>query len=462
MKEKYIDLLRNISFLTIGSFSTKLISFILVPIYTNVLTEKEYGVYDLLNLTISLLIPVLTLNIQESVLRFTLDKNNNSENIYNIGFRYVYKSVFFILAITFVLNISSFIFSKYSIEFFLLYCVTAFNGIITYYCRGKDEISLLTISSILSSFLLVVLNIIFLNIIQIGLTGYFWASIISISFQSIFLVNKLKVFKYSTLKVKVDEKLENDMTIYSKPMIINSISWWINNASDRYIVSWICGVAVNGIYSISYKIPTIMNVLLNIFGQAWTIAAVNQLDDDDRVNFVSTIYNVYNFALTVCCSFLLLANRPIARLLFKKSFFDAWQYSPFLILSTVFSGMSIFIGGIFSALKKSKVFAYTSFITALINCISNFILVSMIGPVGAAISTAISYFIMWGLRLKYVSREINFNICLKRDLIVYIVLILQAVVASNQSYSTYYQMFFLTVILILYCREIISVVKGSL
>ena len=69
---------------------------------------------------------------------------------------------------------------------------------------------------------------------------------------TVYLCFRLKILKYIHLR-KVSSVLSEDMKNYSKPLILNSISWWINSASDRYVVTWLCGVAVNGIYSVAYK-----------------------------------------------------------------------------------------------------------------------------------------------------------------------------------------------------------------
>ena len=69
-------LAKNIIFLTVGQFGTKFLTFFLVPLYTRVLTSSEYGTFDLYSATVSLLVPVLTLNIADSTTIFLLDKNN--------------------------------------------------------------------------------------------------------------------------------------------------------------------------------------------------------------------------------------------------------------------------------------------------------------------------------------------------------------------------------------------------
>lgn len=78
---QYKYLFKNMGLLTLSSFATKLLSFFLVPLYTNILTTTEYGTYDLMNTTVGVLIPILTLNVQDAVARFAMDKKQNRKAI---------------------------------------------------------------------------------------------------------------------------------------------------------------------------------------------------------------------------------------------------------------------------------------------------------------------------------------------------------------------------------------------
>lgn len=82
---KYKYLFKNIGLLTLSNFATKLLSFFLVPLYTSVLTTGQYGTYDLFNTTIGVLIPILTLNILDAVLRFGMDKAYDKDAIVTLG-----------------------------------------------------------------------------------------------------------------------------------------------------------------------------------------------------------------------------------------------------------------------------------------------------------------------------------------------------------------------------------------
>lgn len=70
---------------------------------------------------------------------------------------------------------------------------------------------------------------------------------------------------YKESKMSGSTKLLKAMILYSLPLVMNALAWWLNNASDRYILTFFCGTAINGIYAVSYKIPTILSTIQTIF-----------------------------------------------------------------------------------------------------------------------------------------------------------------------------------------------------
>lgn len=429
MKKKYTDLIKNIGLLTISNFGSKLLSFFLIPIYTYVLTTEEYGNFDVINVTISLLIPIFTLNISESALRFLLDKKNDEKEICTITFKVSIVSciIFLIFAILnkFFNVIATF--NEYLLYFILFYFVSLLYQTIQNITRGLDKIKNLAISGIMNSVFMLTLNIVFLVYLKIGLTGYFLANIIANFIAAIYLCFSTNIIE--KLKLKNHNKLlKKEMIDYGKPLMLNSIGWWINNVSDRYIVTILCGVAANGVYSISYKIPSILSIVQTIFNQAWSITAVKNFDKNDKDGFFKNIYEYYNYIMVVCCSILIIFNRLIARLLYMKDFYSAWKYTPFLMISMVFGALSGLMGGVFSAVKDSKILGTTTIIGAIINIILNIILINKIGAIGAAIATAISYCVVFTIRLLTLKKYIKLDINLKKDIVVYVLLVIQTII----------------------------------
>lgn len=82
MDNRYKYLIKNTGILTISSFSTKILTFLMVPLYTSVLTTEEYGTYDLAVSTVSLLIPILSVNIVDGVMRYSMDSRYDRADIF--------------------------------------------------------------------------------------------------------------------------------------------------------------------------------------------------------------------------------------------------------------------------------------------------------------------------------------------------------------------------------------------
>lgn len=465
MKENsgYRYLFNNIGLLTLSNFATKFLSFFLVPLYTNILTTTEYGTYDLFNATIGVLLPVLTLNIQESVLRFSLDKKTSRKAIVSISVKYLLISNLLVI-IGLIFNRITYLnamIAEYSIYFFLMFFVQSLVGMITCYIRGVDRVADLSVSSVITSIATISCNIIFLVAFKWGLPGYFLANIIGPLVQCIYLMVRSNFLKEIRFEQFTPE--EEAMTNYSKPLIANSIAWWVNNVSDRYVIVFFCGLAENGVYSVAGKIPSILNIFQTIFNQAWTLSAVKDFDPEDKNGFFTNTYKAYNCMMVIICSSIIVADKILAKFLYAKDFYVAWKYVPWLTVAILFGALSGYLGGFFSAVKDSKLFATSTIMGAIINLILNFIFTPIYGAMGAAIATAISYIVVWAFRYVQSRKYIKLKINLTRDIIAYILLIVQSLLILIEGLKMYFFVgsVFL-VICFLYIKDIMLVLNKIL
>lgn len=454
---KYKYLIKNIGLLTISNFGGKVLSFILIPLYTSILSTAEYGTYDIYTTTISLVIPILSINIASGVLRFSIGNEENTNNVLRIGLKFCIKAtiIFCILiGVNFWLKIIS-IFNDFPICLILYMIINMFYDLISQFSRGIDRIADIAVAGLLNSVTMLSLNILFLVVFHMGLEGYFWATILSYAIPLSYLCIRINIWKFF-LKTSIDKKLEKNMKKYSIPMAFSTIAWWVTNVSDRYIVTWICGVAVNGIYSVAYKIPSLLNVFQSIFNQAWMLSAVQEYNKDKN-KFYSKVYVIYNVGMVIVCSGLILLDKVLATILFSKDFYVAWRYAPFLMISVVFGAMAGLLEGIFSATRRTDISAKTTVLGALINLVLNIELVSFWGAIGAAVATMIAYMVVLMTRLIYVKQFVNLKITLKKDIICYILLLGQAVVwimNMHQILSYVLEIVFTVVVILLYKNEI--------
>lgn len=454
-------LAKNIGLLAVGQFGTKLISFFLVPLYTYVLTTAEYGTYDFMTSTISLLVPLLTLNICDAALRFSLDNGTDKTQIFSICiYHFIFSIIFgaFLIGVNYAFKIIAII-NNYPIFFLLLFASSVINGIMNCFARGIDCIKDVAFSGIICSIVIICLNLLFLLPLHLGLIGFFLANIIGSFVQSVYLFIAIKGWKYISV-TKNDKSLHHDMLNFSWPLMFNNISWWINGVSNRYVITWICGVAANGIYAVSYKIPSVLIMLQGIFSQAWTLSAIKDYDKNDKNGFFSKMYSFYNISMVLVCSLLIIGSRLMAKFLYSGDFFTAWKYVPFLLISAIFGALSGYIGGIFSAVKDTKIFGQTSIFGAVVNLLLTILLVWKIGVIGAAVSSFVSNVLIWGIRIKVVQKYIKMKISIFNDIFGYFILCLQAAILLVWSENSIYwiSQFALFTILLIVNRKMLYMI----
>ena len=113
--------------------------------------------------------------------------------------------------------------------------------------------------------------------------------------------------------------------------------------------------------------------------------------------------------MCLACMILIILTKPIAAILFRKEFYQAWQYVPFLLVAGVFNSASGVLGPILNANKNSKSLGLSSLVGTLVNVILNFCFVLVIGPQGAAIATAISSYVIFILRKIALKKQVDYK-----------------------------------------------------
>lgn len=461
MNSKHSYLAKNVLLFSISGFVPKILSIILIPLYTSYLKTAEYGISDLITTTVSLLLPVFTLDIQDAVMRFAMDDKYDKKDVFSTAVRIILIGTVLVCigatAISF-LNISG-LEDGYLIFFVIMYFTSAVSNTVSLFCRGIDKVNIMVVGSILNSVVTLSSNILFLAGFHWGLTGYLIANSLGSAVALIWCFIGAKLYQY--MKFDVPKSVRTDMIQFSFPLIFSVIAWWINNASDRYILTWMSGVAVSGLYAISYKIPNILSMFQNIFAQAWSISAVKEFDKNDSDGFISGMYNMMNFAMIAICSGIMVMNIPIARILYSKEFFSAWEYVPPLLISVVFNAMALFIGSIFTAVKDTKTLSLSTIVGAVINTVCNVVMIHFMGAYGAALATMLGYAAVLVMRHIILRKHVRMHIRWSRDIAVYALLIVQMVVAATGIKSVIIQTLIFVVITILFKNELKAFLKTA-
>ena len=459
MSSRVKYLFKNVGILTISSFATKILGFLLVPLYTSVLSTSDYGIYDLIGSTTALLFPIFSMNIVDGVMRFCMDKNYEQRAVAKVGIKYIVINIIIVSFFIAIIQLFNFIptINEYIPFIYIMYFLSSLNTYFIQLAKGMEKVKDLGIMGFISSVVTIGLNILFLETMKLGIKGFFLTTIIGQSVACSYYFIRLRYWSLiKSVNIKyVNKTLEKNMLKYSLPLITTTLGWWVNGASDKYVVTLFCGVAANGILSVAYKIPNVISTLESIFISAWQISAIKEYDTENVSNFYVRLFLIFNTLLSFACTVLIILLKPLAQILFRNDFYEAWQYCPFLLISTVLNAASGFIGPILSAKKDSKTLALSALIGAGANVIMNFILVYFMGVQGAAIATAIASFVIFYVRKLAVPKELPIR-CFWTVLVTWGLLVVQSLI---EIYTGYLHLEIICIALILFLNA--SVLKDA-
>ena len=404
------ELIKNTIIISIGKFSTQLVSFLLLPLYTSLLTTSEYGQYDFLNTISIFLIPCVTLLMEEGMFRFLIDAKEDKSKGEVFSATFLFSILSFLIWSIFIFIVGSILHYPFTIYLILYIFASLLSSLAGSTARGLSRFKLYSLFSFLSSLLTILLNILFIVGFKMGLNSLFLSYIIGNSIISIWLLFKIKVFSYVKIN-NLNKNVTKEMIKYSFPLVPNSISWNAISLTDRLLIINILGSAKNGIYSVGLRFPTIINTCYSYFNLSWKESASKVVNKKDKNEFYNSVYINLN-RLLICVSILIIAFLPfVFNFLIKNEYREAYNYIPLMIISVYFSNLSNFCSGIFSAYKDTKILARTTIVATIINFVVGFLLIRKIGLYASILATLTAYIVIYFYR----NQKLKKYIVLKRD-----------------------------------------------
>lgn len=393
-KEK--QLIKNTLLYTISNFGSKILTFLIVPLYTYYLTTSEYGSYDTIVSIVNLIAPMCIMAINEGLLRWLLKSEEKEETVFSTG---MILYVAFIIITDIILAIVFGIYKwDYAGQFLALLSAETLQLVLQYSARGMKKNQVFAISGVLYTVVMLALNVILVMVFRQGITGMLRSMTMAYVISSVYLLCGMREFLHFS-NIQFDTKLAKVMLAYSILLVPNCISWWVMNTSDRLMLTFMIGSSFTGIYSIACKFPTIVTVIHTLFYQAWQEQAVIEYDSKNRDSYYTRVFNVY-MQLAFCAVFMLIPfSKLVIVYVMDKSYLSAYQYIGVLYLGSLFSSFSGFYGTGYISAKDTKNAMSTTMVGAIINIAINLLFIKKLGIWAACISTLAAYVVVWCIRV---------------------------------------------------------------
>ena len=378
MNEKHTRLLKDTVVFAIGNIGSKIILFFLVPLYTHYMTQAEYGVADLVYTASELIVPFVSLVVFDAMLRFGLSGDCRPED--------VLLSSALVLAAGSVLTVA----------------LTPLFGLYPRLAPWKWYLCAYIVLTMLGHVEMNYLKVLDRNKTfagaHMGVRGYLIAALCGSS-TTVLLALVCGHIPAALRRARFDPKLLGQMLDFSAPLVLNNVSWWVIQSSDKFMVDLMVGAAALGLYTAASKIPSLINVIINIFTQAWGISSVREIESSNDLGFYAEVFHTFTVIAFGASLLINTVVKPFMGLYVSAEFRSSWQYVPLLLVGASFSAVALYFASLYSALKKSVRNTTTSLLAAAVNLIVHYIFILRFGVWGAVIGTVAAYVLLAFVRM---------------------------------------------------------------
>lgn len=416
------ELVKNTAIVAVGKVCTKFLSFFLLPFYTAVLSREDYGIVDLFNTYVSLLLPVIVFQIEDALFRFLVDVRQDDDKKRKIIstvalFAFFQSGLFVIIFSVFRLLVPV----QYGNYLMMNVVVSIFSGALLQLARGLGDNFTYAFGSFLTALIAILMNIGLVLFLNMGADGLFISAIVSNLAGIIYIVIKDKVYRMVRFQW-FDKGYLKNMLSYSLPLVPNYLSWWVVGASDKSVVKYFLGVSQNGILSVSQKFSTAYTSFYSIFNLTWTESAAVHRNDGDMEKFYSQITDMAFRVLSCVCMGIIAVVPLVFPYMVNANYGESYYQIPIYMLSSLIYSVIGIYSVVYVAFKKTDKIAKTSAIAAVINLSTNIGLIRYIGLYAASISSVIAYGVM--LLIRYFDIQKIVRVRLKPSVLMTVILLM--------------------------------------
>lgn len=450
-KEK--KLVKDFFIYFVGNFASKILIFLLLPLYTNYLTRGEYGEYDILVTTVMLLEIVINLKFPEAVYRWLLDSESSKEEIISLSW-YYYKISILIFSIIFIL-LGSYLKVENLLLIFLYFITTITITFSQNIIRGLQKNKIFSLLGVFETLIFLTSNLFLIIKLNLGVNGILISKTIS---NLVWIIPLVKIWIKTPQKEK-NNNIYKKMLKYSIPLIPSAMSWWLIKVADRYCISYLLGIEYNGIYAVASKFPSLLLMVNNIFYLSWQENSIINYDSKDRDSFYTNVFNKLSDIQLSMCLILIPIIKIVSLNFLGEAFKISWKYSIFLLLGSIFSAFSSFYAVGYLSRKDTVNIFKSSMLGAGISLVINILFMKKYGLQVASLATMISFLCVWLYRVYDNKKYFNIQINYKKILLLILFLIITIIITFFLNKKYMYFLFLVNILIsIFFNKEIVIVI----
>ena len=402
--------INKLFYYAVGTFGSKVIYFLLVPFYSFFLSKSDLGFYDIILASLTILTPIITIQVSDAVYRELHDPTKQSlksAKAFSSGLSVIFFGLLIFVFIAFIFN--NLFASKIFYELVLIQSSFTLYIFFQQSLRGLSLNKEYALMGTMNALLLILFSLILIYFSTIELRNIVLAIACAQFISIIFAIYKIKFFKLFEIrnisKVKVYELLN-----YSFPLLPNTLSWWLIDLGSRYIILLLIGIEENGLYAVAARYAGIIALVNSIFILSWQDYVINS---KSKISLNTNYFSSYlNFFIAFQIGLVILLTSFSNELIYfttPADFHNAAKYLPILLISSAFASFCGFYGAFYLKEKRTKKIFTTTLIGSIINIAFCIALINYLGLYAVAAASFVGFLITFLLR----SRDFELKVDVK-------------------------------------------------
>lgn len=437
MKSDLKQLGKETAIYGISTILSRFLNFLLVPFFTNIFTQAEYGIITNVYAYIAFLNIIYLYGMDSAYLKFAASRESGSEKeTFSTAFNSVFITSLLLSLILIILSkpfSNLFGISKDQKEIVLFVSgILFFDSIsnvifarLRFHNKALKFAGLKTLNIIFN----VSMNVYLIYILKLRSEGVFIANFSASLLTFIFLIpDLLKVYNLS-----IHKKLLNDLLKFGLPFVPAGFAAIITQVIDRPILLALTDASTVGIYQANYKLGIFMMLYVSMFQYAWQPFYLKKATQENAKELFAKVFTFFtlfgSFIFLILSVFIedIIKIKIFGFYLIGKNFWSGLHIVPVVLMGYLFNGFYFnFVAGL-QIEKKTKYMPLVSSLGAVVNIVANFLLIPLMGMLGAAYATLLAYFSMaiyqYFLSQKFYKIDYEWEKVLKIGFILFIVFV---------------------------------------
>lgn len=416
---KYRQLAVNIGLFAVNAIATRLVTFLLVPLYTAFMSAGDYGLTDMSLTVISLVTPLVTLSAADASVRFIVGDRVRGAGYAFIGFAVTLTSIVLVALLSPILDLGVFGgLGAYKGWFVLAYASSALLQLCGEVARGVGEVRLIPICAGISSLITCVSAFALIGGLRMAVVGYFVSvSVGPLAAVAVYLtIGGMGRLALDGARSALGGGLEHakalcaPMLRYSLPLIPNSLFWWVGTGINRFFITGMLGIAASGMFAAAGKLPNLLNTAYSVFQQAWQLSAFQESGDEGLEGFFSSVFRVLQAGVTVLCALLSFLAPWLAMIFLQGEFYDAWPMISVLLIANLMNVFNAFYGTVYTTTMHTSYIMRTTVVGAVACVVLTPALIVPLGTYGACVASAVGNALVFAMRARDSRKYIRFDV----------------------------------------------------